>query len=332
MLEKPQHADLLQLVNSYQVSQAIHVAAVLGIADILKHGSRSADDIASEIEADPEVTYRLLRALAAVGVFREESEQAFSLTPVGEGLLADTPGSLRDSAIWLGQESNWNSWGKLILGVKSGENVFPQVYGTDVWEYRAKQPEVSAMFDRMQAVKGEGSILGLYDFSAFGVIVDVGGGTGTMLASILSAHPPARGILFDQPHVVSKKPLEAAGVADRCEVIGGDFFEAVPDGGDAYLLRTVIHDWDDNDAIAILKACRKAMSRSAKLLLIERIVGPPNEDALAKFFDLTMLVFPGGRERSQEEYSSLLEAAGLRLSNVTGPGDDHYCVIEATTR
>jgi hypothetical protein len=332
MQGEPQHADLLQMVNSYQVSQAIHVAAVLGIADILKHGSRSADDIASEIEADPEVTYRLLRALAAVGVFREESEQAFSLTPVGEGLLADTPGSLRDSAIWLGQESNWNSWGKLILGVKSGENVFPQVYGTDVWEYRAKQPEVSAMFDRMQAVKGEGSILGLYDFSAFGVIVDVGGGTGTMLASILSAHPPARGILFDQPHVVSKNPLVAAGVADRCEVIGGDFFEAVPDGGDAYLLRTVIHDWDDNDAIAILKACRKAMSRSAKLLLIERIVGPPNEDALAKFFDLTMLVFPGGRERNQEEYSRLLEAAGLCLSNVAGPGPDHYCVIEATAR
>jgi hypothetical protein len=327
-----QHADLLQLVNSYQVSQAIHVAAVLGIADILKQGPRTADDIAVETEADPEVTYRLLRALAAVGVFREESERAFSLTPIGEGLLAGAPGSLRDSAIWVGQESNWNSWGNLILGVKSGENVFPQVYGTDVWEYRAKQPEVSAMFDRMQAVKGERTIFGLCDFSAFGVIVDVGGGNGTMLASILSAHPPARGILFDQPHVVSKDSLVAAGVADRCEVIGGDFFEAVPDGGDAYVLRTVIHDWDDDDAIAILKTCRKAMSGSAKLLLIERIVGPPNEDAHTKFLDLTMLVFPGGHERSPEEYSGLLEAADLRLSNVAGPGPDQFCVIEATAR
>lgn len=265
-------------------------------------------------------------------MFCEESERAFSLTPVGEGLLADNLGSLRDYAIFAGHESNWNTWGKLFLGVKSGENVFPQVYGTDVWKYRAKRPEVSAMFDRaVAATKLVTSALDIYDFSAFRMIVDVGGGNGTMLANILSAHPLARGILFDQPHVASQKRLAAAGVADRCEVVGGDFFEAVPDGGDAYILGTVIHDWNDNDAIAILKTCRKAMSISAKLLLIERIVGPPNEDARTKFLDLTMLVIPGGHERTQEEYSSLLEAAGFRLSNVAGPGPDRYCVIEATT-
>jgi hypothetical protein len=332
MQQETQHTTLLQMVNGYQLSQAIHVAAVLGIADTLKHGTRASDDIAVETEADPETTYRLLRALAAVGVFREETERTFSLTPISEGLLSDSPGSLRESAIWIGQESNWNPWGNLLLGVKSGENVFAQVYGTSVWEYRAKRPQVSAMFDRFQAVKGGTTILGVYDFSAFGVIVDVGGGNGTMLAGILSAAPLARGILFDQPHVVSKNPFVAAGVADRCEVIGGDFFEAVPDGGDAYLLSTVVHDWDDNDSIAILKTCRKAMSQSAKLLLIERIVGPPNEDALTKFYDLTMFVSPGGRERTREEFSRLLDAAGFRLSSVAGPGPDHYSVIEATTR
>lgn len=232
MLEEPQHADLLQLVNSYQVSQAIHVAAVLGIADILKQGPRTADDIAVETEADPEVTYRLLRALAAVGVFREESERAFSLTLIGEGLLADNLGSLRDYAIFAGQESNWNTWGNLLLGVKNGENVFPQVYGMDVWEYRAYRPELSVLFDRaVAATKLVTLVLDIYDFSAFRVVVDVGGGNGTMLANILSAHPLARGILFDQPHVASKKKLAAVGVADRCEVIGGDFFEAVPAGG-----------------------------------------------------------------------------------------------------
>ena len=331
MPEQSPRASLLQLVNGFQVSQAIHVAAVLGIADMLKDGPRTIDDIARNTETEPGATYRLMRALAAVGVLLEEAGRVFSLTPVGACLRGDGPGSLRDWAIFIGHESNWNTWGSLLLGVKSGENVFPQVHGTSVWKYRADRPELSAIFDRATAVTKSGaSILDIYDFSAFGVIVDVGGGNGLLLASLLSAYPQARGILFDQPHVASNNELAKVGVADRCEVVGGTFFEEIPAGGDVYILRAVIHDWDDENSVAILKTCRKAMSNSAKLLLNERVVGPPNEDAHTKFSDLNMLVNPGGRERSEEEYARLLDAADLRLSRATARAPDLFSVIEAT--
>jgi hypothetical protein len=329
--EQSSRLGLLQMVNGFQASQALHVAAVLGIADKLSDGPRSSDDVADEVGADPRTAYRLMRALAAIGVLREERDRIFSLTNVGEYLRSDVPGSLSAWTIFIGQESNWNAWGNLLLGVKTGENVFPQVHGTTVWKYRADRPELSAIFNRStEATKGGASILEIYDFSAAGVIVDVGGGNGSLLAQILFAYPNARGVLFDQPHVVRPDRLEAAQVADRCKVVGGSFFDAVPTGGDVYIMRAVIHDWDDEKSLAILRQCRKAMSGSAKLLLNERVVGPPNEDAGTKFSDLNMLVNPGGMERSREEYAALLEAAGFRLSRATPRASDLFSVIEAT--
>lgn len=331
MAPEPQRATLLKLLNGYQVTQAIHVAAVLGIADVLQQGGRSADDLAGETGTDPRTLYRLLRALAAVGVFREEGDRTFALTPVGEKLIADRPGSLRDYAIFIGHESNWITWGSLLDGVRTGSNVFRQVYGKSVWEYRAARPELSALFTRATAqTKLAGSVLDICDFSGFGTIVDVGGGTGAMLAGILAAHPQAKGVLFDQPHVVANNRLSETGVADRCRAVGGDFFAGVPEGGDAYILRAVLHDWEDEDCVAILKSCRKAVSDTARLFLVERLVGPPNDDAETKFFDLTMLVNPGGRERTREEYGRLLEAAGFLPGPVAGPGPDRFYVFEAT--
>jgi len=330
MASEVQRAILLKLLNGYQVTQAIHVSAVLGLADLLQEGVTSTDDLADRTGTDPGTLYRLLRALAAVGVFHEKSNRSFALTPVGESLIGDRPGSLRDYAIFIGHESNWTPWGSLLDGIRTGSNVFRKVYGKSVWEYRAAQPELSALFTRATAqTKLAGSVLDVYDFSDIDTIVDVGGGTGAMLASILAAHPQTKGVLFDQPHVIANNRLSETGVADRCRAVGGDFFAGVPEGGDAYILRAILHDWGDEDCIAILKSCRKAIRSSARLLLVERLVGPPNDDAETKFFDLTMLVNPGGRERTGEEYGELLRRASFRPGPVAGPGPDRFFVIEA---
>jgi hypothetical protein len=330
MVEKLPRDVLLRMVNGYQVSQAIHVVAMLGVADTLKDGERHVDDIADQTDTDPQALYRLLRALSAVGVFLEGDQRTFSLTPLGKGLVGDTPGSLRDYAVFVGHGSNWNTWGDLLQGIKTGENVFRQVHGMNVWDYRAQRPEVSAMFNRATAAtKLTGSVLDIYDFSPFRLIVDVGGGNGAMLADILVNNPLVKGILFDQPHVVSQGQLETASVAGRCEVIGGDFFRAVPHGGDLYVLRAVLHDWGDVACIEILKTCRSTMADPARLLIVERLVEPPNDGAQIKFFDLTMFVLPGGRERTREEYSGLLDAAGFRIVRVSEPGTDNFTAIEA---
>ena len=228
----------------------------------------------------------------------------------------------------------WQTWGHLLHSVRTGENAFQDLNGQDVWKYRAEHPADSATFNRAMTQFSRGhaeSVIGAYDFSAFRRIVDVGGGQGLMLAAILGAYPRMNGTLFDQPGVVAgaRAALAERGVIDRCDVVGGSFFEAVPEGGDAYLMRVVIYDWEDDEAIAILKVCRRAM-RAAKLLLIERIVAPPNEMPAIKFSDLNMLVSPGGRERTREEFSDLLARSGFELTCVVPAGTLN--VLEALPR
>jgi hypothetical protein len=323
---------LMRLLRGYQVSQAIHVAAVLGIADHLAAGPRSSDDLALAVGAHPDALYRLLRALAAVGVLSEGQDSAFSLTPLGGLLRADSPEPARDWAVFIGQDYYWETWGNLLKGMRSGENVFPLLHdGQDIWTYRSTKPEASALFDRAMTSLSKmvsQAVLSIYDFSPLSLVVDVGGGRGGLLADILQANPASRGILFDQPHVVSNEHLKNAGVDDRSEVIGGNFFDSVPDGADAYILKAIIHDWADTESIAILKTCRRSMRAGAKLLIIEQIVGPPNEGPRTKFSDLNMLVMPGGRERTEEEFGQLLNASGFRLTRVVSPGPDQVCVIE----
>jgi hypothetical protein len=324
---------LRRLVNGYQAAQAIHVAASLGIADLLADGAKTSDELAAATETHAEALYRLLRALAAIGVFHEDEDKRFSLTPLGEGLRTDVPESIAGWAAFLGRPLYWHAWGALGESVRTGENAFRLLHGTDVWEYRSRHPEESAIFDRtMMALTGSAnrSLREAYDFGRFETLVDVGGGNGTLLAAILAANPDLRGVLFDQPHVVSQaeEVLQRAGVADRCEIVGGSFFDAVPAGGDAYLLKWIVHDWEDEQAREILLNCRRALGEQGALLLVERVLGPPNEGAEGKLSDLNMLVAPGGRERTVEEYDVLLASAGFRRRGVT-PTRSGLNVIEA---
>lgn len=326
-------ATLGRLIVGFQVSQAIHVAAVLGIADLLVDGPRTSDELAAETDADAASLYRLLRALASVGVFREEEGRRFALTATGEPLRSDVPGSLRGWAALHGRPYLREAWSHLEHSIRTGENAFQHVHGTDVWSYRAERPEESVIFDRaMQALTGASNraLLDAYDFGRFGTVVDIGGGNGALLAALLIEYPTMQGVVFDQPHVVANAEalLEAGSVADRCRVVGGSFFEEVPAGGDAYAMKSILHDWDDKEAAAILRVCRGAMTEEARLLLIERIVGPPNEDQRTKFADLNMLVAPAGRERTIEEWEALLKSAGFRLAKAT-PTASGLAVIEA---
>lgn len=313
---------LRRLVNGYQVTQAIHVAAVLGIADFLADGPRSSDDLAAAAGAHPEALYRLLRALASVGVFREEAHRRFALTDLGACLRSDAPESVGGWASFVGEPYQWQAWGALLHSVRTGENAFRHVHGIDSWTYRAGHAELSASFDRaMTDLSRQVSAAALtgYDFGRFRQIVDVGGGNGAFLAAILARYPTAHGVLFDQPHVVSGAGpiLAEAGVADRCQVVGGSFFEAVPEGGEAYLLKAILHDWEDEPCVQILQTCRRAMADGTSLLVVERVLGGPNENPDAKFSDLNMLVGPMGQERTPDDYGTLFAAAGFRFVGVT---------------
>ena len=316
---------LLGLINGFQITQAIHVAAALRVADHLSDGARSAGELAALTKSHPDALYRLLRALAAVGVFQEEEGRKFTLTPMSDCLRTDSATPLGAWAEVVGSPYYWRVWGHLLHSVQTGENAFQNLNGKDVWQFRAEHPEDGATFDRAMTQLSRGgaeAVIRAYDFSAFRYIVDVGGGHGLMLAAILRAHPHLRGTLFDQPHVVAgaKAVLAERGVVERCDIVGGSFFETVPEGADAYLMRVVIHDWEDDEAIAILKVCRRAMGETAKLLLIERLIAPPNEMPAAKFGDLNMLVLPGGRERTREEFSDLFARSGFELTRVFPAG------------
>jgi hypothetical protein len=234
----------------------------------------------------------------------------------------------------IGQQSFWRSWGHLLHSVRTGEPAFPEVYEMAPWEYWAAHPEENAVFKAAMTSLSSGvvnAVVRSYDFSRIGVLLDVGGGEGALLAAILAANPSLRGILFDQPNVVRSVGalLERAGVADRCEVVGGSFFEAVPTGADAYLLKSVIHDWDDEAAIEILRVCRAAMDDRGKLLVVERVIRPGNDPDPAKFSDLNMLVIPGGQERTADDFELLYAGAGFKLSNIIRTGSP-YNIIEGT--
>jgi protein-S-isoprenylcysteine O-methyltransferase Ste14 len=318
-------AALTRLVNGYQISHALHAAAVLGIADLLAAGTNSVGElaIATETLADP--LYRLLRALAAAGVFLEQPDRRFTLTPMGECLRSDASDPVGPWAMLAGQAYVHRAWEALLHSLRTGETAFRHVYGADVWDYRAGHPQQSAIFDR--AMSGISrrvaeAVVNTCDFGRFRCVVDVGGGEGVLLAYILAAHPTVRGVLLDLPHVVARAApvLDAAGVTGRCDVVAGDFFAAVPESGDACVLKGILHDWDDLAATAILRVCRRAIAPGGALLVIERLIAPANEGADAKFSDLNMLVLPGGRERTRDEFEALFVASGFRLKDVGATG------------
>ncbi len=313
-------AAMIHLMMGLWVSRAIYVTAKQGIADLLKNNSKTVEELAEATDTDAASLYRVMRAMASVGIFVENDRSQFSLTPLGETLRSDVSGSLRAWVLMQSGEENYQAWGHLMHSVQTGEPAFGHVFGMGQWQYRAQNPEAAKVFDEAMASltrMSTAAVLSSYSFSRFSKIVDVGGGNGSLLAAILKATPATKGVLFDLPHVTekAKRQLANAGVAERCEVIAGDAFISVPEGGDAYILSRVIHDWDDARATAILKNCRRAIVGNAKLLLLENVVGPVNAPDIAKFLDLTMLVVAGGRERNEIEYRTLLEASGFTLTN-----------------
>jgi hypothetical protein len=315
---EPPVAALRGLVNGFQVSQAISVAAVLGIADLLADGARTSADLAAATDAHPGALYRLLRALASAGLLVEGDGRLFELTAIGEGLRSDAPEPVGSWAAHVGQPYYWQAWGNLLHTVRTGDSGFRAAHGMDAWEYRTEHPREGAIFDRAMtdlARTAIRAVLEVHDFARYGTVVDVGGGHGALLASVLARHPGMRGVLFDQPQVVAGAGpvLEAAGVADRCRVTGGSFFDSVPGGGDAYVLKSILHDWDDAAATTVLRQCRRAVPEGGSLVVIERDLGRANEAPEAKLSDLNMLVVLGGRERTIEEYGALFDAAGFRL-------------------
>lgn len=327
--------QMSQLVNGYRMSQMLHVASKLGIAEQLKSGARSIDDLARVVGAHADSLYRLLRALAGAGVFFEEEGRRFRLTPAAELLLPGQPGSLRNEAIISGEEFVWKSWGELLHSVKTGETGFDHAYGEGTFDWFRKHPAEARLFDEFQAELTRWSSAAIaeeYDFSAARRVVDVGGGNGQLLGLILARNAGAACVLFDLPDVVAAARTAAdPAVKQRCEFVGGDFFRAVPPGGDLYLLKFILHDWDDARSVEILKQVGRAMSPGARLLVIEQEVCDRNEPCPAKSGDITMLVRTGGRNRTRQEYARLLSAAGFSVARAVALQGD-LRILECTRR
>jgi SAM-dependent methyltransferase len=319
------------MLTAYWTSAALIAAAKLGIADRLASGPKTAAELASATGTLPGPLYRVLRALASVGVFEEMDGGRFALTPLAEQLRDDVPGSQRAMAILMGDE-HFRAWAELEHSLRTGGIAFDHVFGKPCFDFLAEHPDKAANFDRaMVSVHGRetSAMCDAYDFSAFGTLADVGGGNGSLIALVLQRTSSLKGILYDLPHVVerARANLQAAGVAGRCQAIGGSFFESVPAGADAYLMRHIIHDWDDAKALTILKNVRKVIAGGGKLLLVEGVVPPGNGRSFTKLLDLNMMVIPGGKERTEAEYRELYAKAGFRLARIV-PTASEVSVIE----
>lgn len=331
MADTPQDV-MMRMLSGYWVAQSLHVAAQLGLADLVKNGPRAVADLATATGTHTRSLHRLLRTLASVGVFAEDAQGRFGLTPLAECLRSDRPGSQYSVALMMGEE-HYRAWGDLLYSVQTGRPAFDRLYGQPIFPYLASNPRAARIFDdAMTGVHGAetADMLDAYDFSGLGTLVDVGGGNGSVLIATLQRNPNLRGILFDRADVVerAKANLDAAGLGGRCAAASGNFFEAVPPGGDAYFMRHIIHDWDDEQSLTILRNCRKAVPASGKLLLVEAVIPPGNEPFFGKLMDLNMLVIPGGLERTEAEYRELFSAAGFRLARIV-PTRSWVSVIEA---
>ncbi len=320
-----------QMFGGSWITQGIWVAAELGIADLLAEGPQSAEQLALRTQTRPDPLYRVLRALASVGVFCEDTQGRFLQTPLSELLRTDVPGSQRAFGIMIGAEFH-QAWGKLLHSVRTGEPGFEKRFGVHCFQYLVGHPDRHSIYDTAMGAFGKGEtgpVLDAYDFARFRTVADVGGGSGLLLAAILERHASVRGILFDLPPVADRARQAFAGssLADRYRIEGGDFLVSIPAGADAYVMQHIIHDWEDSDAIAILENCRKAMGPQAKVLLIEMVIPKGNDPCFGKWLDLMMLLVRG-RERTEEQYGRLFAAAGLELQRVI-PTVGEVSIIEA---
>lgn len=324
---------LLDLIQGSVITQAIYVAARLGIADILSGGPLTAGEVAKRSDADPEATYRLLRVLSGYSVFAERDDGRFELTPTADALRDDAPDSMRGIALLMGHPLLWEEWGHLFSSVRTGEANMPVLRGMGAYEFLMANPEYAvAFFQGMGSLSTPetGTVVAAYDFSRFGKIVDVGGGRGALLAEILKRASSSQGILFDAPHATGDAVpvLKAAGVAGRCTIENGSYFESVPSGGDAYILKHTLHDFTESQILAVLKNIRDAISADGALFVIEYVLTGNNTRHIGNIIDLWLMLMLGAKERTSAQYAELLASAGFKLARVI-PTTSPVSIIEA---
>lgn len=313
---------LFHMVVGKWISQALGTVVELGVPDQLARGPRRCSDIARDAGVSDDALYRLLRALASVGVFAETTDRRFKLTPLGQFLRSDHGQSLAGYAHFTAHDSTWRPWGQLGYSVKTGAPAFDHVFGAPIFQYFSRNPDAAAIFDNamtsISAAEAQATA-DAYEFKGIQTLMDVAGGHGLLLATVLRRHKKMRGVLFDLPHVAAGAAAMFArtGVAGRVRIESGDFFETLPAGADAIIMKHIIHDWDDDSATAILQACRRALGPRGKVLIVDTVVPPGNTPHYGKLLDLEMLVLtPRGRERTKAEFTRLLRGAGFRLSRV----------------
>jgi len=329
------HTDLpfqmIEMIAGGVVAQSVSVAAELGLADLLIHGPRSTAQLASEAHVDPEKLFRLLRFLASRGVFHEDGQGAWSLTPLADMLRTDAPHSMRAGARMFGRMAS--VWPKLEENVRSGQCAYGLAFGRPIFEDLAHKPEDAAIFDAAMTSFHGGetdAVLDAYSYDGIAVLADIGCGNGAVMSATLLRYPDMRGILFDQTHVLERTAvhIDAAGLTDQCMLVAGSFFEAVPSGADAYAMRHILHDWSDAQCIAILDHIRRVIPADGRLLVIETVVPAGNEPSASKLFDMVMMAFPDGMERSEDQFRAIFDASGFSLASIT-PTASPVSVIEA---
>ena len=320
--ELPASARMMQLLTGKWVSASISVVAELGIADLLAKGDQTAEELAAAVSVHADSLYRVLRALASVGVFAETEGRRFTLTPLATCLRGDAPDSMKQFARFVAMPGASAAWGELMHCVQTGQSGLQKAFGLpNPFEYFKTHHDEAAIFDGAMTDNSRQSapaVAQAYDFGRFRQLVDVAGGRGLLLGTILQQYPDLRGVLFDLPPVIAgaHQTLASFGLNGRCQTVDGNFFEAVPEGADAYMLKHIIHDWNDERSAAILRNIRKAMDGSGRLLIVEVVIAPGNEPSFGKLLDLEMMVIPGGRERTSDEYRDLFAAAGFELAGI----------------
>jgi hypothetical protein len=317
----PPQVSILQLISGFWISRALYIIAKLGIPDLIAEQPRGVDELAQATDTHSGALARIIRALVSVGVLAETTDGRVSLTPLSEVLRTNVPGSVRWFTISELGEEHYPAWGDLMHSVKTGEIAFDHVFGMDIWEFFRTHPDNARLFNDsmsgMTAAANE-AILAKYDFSPIKKMVDIGGGHGGLITSILKANPGMTGILFDAAVVIegAVPRLQASGVGDRVEAVAGDFFKQVPAGADGYILKWIIHDWDDERATTILRNIRSGIASDGRVLIADVVLPESSEPHFGKFFDLNMLVMTGGKERTAKQFEQLLQNSGFQLTNV----------------
>lgn len=326
-----------QLAWGYIPAALIGVILELGIPDLLQDGTKPVSEIAAATHANEDALYRMLRTLSSFGIFTESSARSFALTSAGQCLRSDVPHSLRGYVRWATNALLFRSYAELMHSAKTAEPALDHVLGESLFSHLQSNPELSRVFDDGMTSFSRivsSAVLRAYDFSGINVLADVAGGEGALLSAILQKYPTMRGLLLEQEHVLTgaRKRLHESGLADRCSTLTVDFFNTVPSGADAYLMKSIIHDWDDRRAGIILRNCREALAgvERGRLLLVEAIIPPGNDPHMAKLLDMQMLVLAGGRERTRDEFQTLLSHSGFRMTAVV-PTDSFISIVEAVS-